>query len=182
LKKLIILLLIVVFGYLSINSIIQNNKRKARMSKFEITSLAFKQGKTIPAKYTCDGINISPPLSWSGIPTNTQSLALVVEDPDVPVGMWDHWVVYNIDPSITNVDEGGASLANFAQGLNTGGEIGYHGICPPDREHRYYFRLYALDSVINGLSNPTKSQLITAMQGHILGEAVLMARYNRYKK
>jgi Raf kinase inhibitor-like YbhB/YbcL family protein len=152
------------------------------MKDFEIRSSAFKPNEIVPKPYTCDGLNISPPLTWSGVPAGTESFALIVDDPDAPMRVWDHWVLYNIPANVTAIDEGGANVAQVGQGLNSSNKTGYYGLCPPDKEHRYFFKLYALDAMFKHLNNPTKQELLEAMHGHVLGEAVLMGRYDRPRR
>jgi Raf kinase inhibitor-like YbhB/YbcL family protein len=155
----------------------------------KIISSAFENEGLIPNRYTCDGENINPPLEFSEISPSAQSLALIMDDPDVPKdlrpdGMFDHWVVFNIKPSMTtikeNVDAKGTGVSPFQTGLNTKGTAAYTGPCPPDKEHRYFFKLYALDTTLN-LNQPTKAELEQAMEGHILDQAVLMGRYDRLR-
>ena len=147
-----------------------------------ITSPAFEHNGSIPSKYTCDGANISPPLVFSDVPEGAKGLALLMDDPDVPKsirpdGMWDHWVVFNIDPATTEIPEGQNPAGTL--GVNTGGNTAYGGPCPPDREHRYFFKLYALDTELTLSTGATKAQVEQAMQGHIIDQAELMGRYNR---
>jgi Raf kinase inhibitor-like YbhB/YbcL family protein len=148
----------------------------------EITSSAFGHEEKIPSKYTCDGDNINPALSFSGIPAEAKGLALIMDDPDVPKhlrpdGMWDHWVVFNIPPNLASLDEGEEPPG--VRGIGTGQNLDYYGPCPPDREHRYYFRLYALDTELDLPEGATKKEVESAMEGHILEQAVLMGRYER---
>ena len=149
----------------------------------KITSEAFEEGGMIPAKYTCDGVDISPPLSWSGIPQETVSLALICDDPDAPMGVWVHWVLFNIPPGVKNLSEGVQSkpvLDNVAvHGKNNFGRYGYGGPCPPNSTHRYYFKVYALDIKIESQPGITKKELLEKMEGHILAEETLMGRYTR---
>ena len=147
----------------------------------KLTSPVFEHEGLIPSKYTCDGENISPPLSIEDVPEGAKSLVLLMDDPDVPKtirpdGMWDHWVVFNIALSILKIDEGLAPAG--VCGVNTGGKNGYQGPCPPDREHRYYFKLYALDCELDLLAGASKSEVQDAMQGHIVKESILMGRYD----
>ena len=149
-----------------------------------LNSPAFQANASIPSLYTCDGSNISPPLNWAGIPAGTQSLALLVDDPDVPValradGMWDHWVLFNIPTSVSGLVENARDVPGAIQGKNTGGKLGYTGPCPPDRQHRYFFKLYALDFVLNLPEGASKAEVEAAMKGHILEEAELMGVYDR---
>jgi Raf kinase inhibitor-like YbhB/YbcL family protein len=153
---------------------------------FQLTSSAFDNEGTIPTTYTCDGRNISPPLSWSGAPDGTQGYALLVEDPDAPHGTFDHWFVYNMPGAETGLREAipaSDRLENGAlQGRNSFGKIGYGGPCPPGGTHRYFFRLFALDTAL--LDIPTeaiKERVVDAMRPHILAEAQLMGRYSRQK-
>lgn len=148
-----------------------------------IISSAFKDGDKLPSKYTCDGEDVNPPFQFIDIPKGTKSLILLMDDPDVPKnikpdGIFDHWVVYNIPPTCTDVAENCVPLGNV--GLNTVGDNTYTGACPPDREHRYFFKLYALDCILTIPENSaTKHAVITAMQGHIISQAELMGKYER---
>jgi Raf kinase inhibitor-like YbhB/YbcL family protein len=149
----------------------------------ELKSSAFQQGASIPTKYTCDGEDISPPLNWSEPPAGTKSFALVSDDPDAPVGTWVHWVTWNIPANARALDENqpkAASLPNGAkQGTTDFRRVGYGGPCPPSGTHRYFFKLYALDTTLTLPSSATKRDLEKAMQGHVLGQAELMAKYRR---
>lgn len=155
----------------------------ATTTKFSLTSTAFKEGETIPKKYTCDGPDISPPLKWESVPVDTKSLALIVEDPDAPMGTWIHWVVYDIPPNVSEFAENVPSektLANgTAQGKNDFRKIGYGGPCPPSGTHRYFFKLYALDTKLNLPPGSTKLDLVKAMQRHVIAEGELMGKYSR---
>ncbi len=142
-----------------------------------VTSSAFNAGASIPKKYTCDGASVSPPLQWSGAPANTQSYALIVEDPDAPSGTFIHWVDYDIPAAQTELAEG-AQVGQ--QGLNGARKPGYTGPCPPSGTHRYIFNLYALDVPKLGVTTPaTRDQVQQAMQGHILAQGQLLGRYAR---
>ncbi|MBI1957501.1 MAG: YbhB/YbcL family Raf kinase inhibitor-like protein [Candidatus Niyogibacteria bacterium] len=149
----------------------------------KIESSAFVPGGSIPAIHTCDGEDRIPPLAFSGIPSDARSLVLIMDDPDVPASvrkecMWDHWVRWNIPPQTLSVAEGEEPPGVI--GKNTGGKPGYMGPCPPDREHRYFFKLYALDTMLDlDPTAATKTDVETAMEGHILDRAELMGRYNR---
>ena len=152
-----------------------------------ITSSSFKHKEEIPARYTCDGPNVSPPLEWFGLPVGTKSLALVVEDPDAPDpdaprSTWVHWVLYDMPPDINILPEG--SIAEklepkIKQGLNDWKHVGYQGPCPPKGKHRYFFKLYALDTLLTLDAGASKKQVVDAMKGHILSQAQLVGKYRR---
>jgi Raf kinase inhibitor-like YbhB/YbcL family protein len=149
-----------------------------------LTSPAFVHEAKIPAKYTCDGDNINPPLKVSGVPAQAKSLVLIMDDPDVPKqlradGIWDHWVVFNIPPHLSAINEGQEPPGTH--GIGTSTNLAYFGPCPPDREHRYFFKLYALDIQLKLPAKATKKQVEKAMSGHILAQAELMGRYERIK-
>lgn len=150
----------------------------------KLTSSAFENGGKIPSKYTCEGENINPPLEISALPSETKSLVLIVDDPDVPEHvrkdrMWVHWVVVDIPPTTRHITED--STPGIA-GKNTGGKLGYQGPCPPDREHRYFFKLYALDTLLKVPQGITKDHVEELMGGHILATAELMGKYEKQKK
>src|SRR5437773_1877807 len=150
----------------------------------QITSTVFEAGQAIPARHTCSGDDVSPPLAWSGVPSQAKSLALVCDDPDAPAGTWVHWVVYGIPPSATAFPEGVAKRDTLAdgtlQGTNDFRRIGYGGPCPPlGKPHRYFFKLYALDSKLNLKPGATTNAVEQAMKGHVLARAELMGRYGR---
>jgi len=151
--------------------------------KFFITSSAFSEGGMIPRKYTCDGPDISPDLSWEGVPEGTKSLALICDDPDAPVGTWVHWVLFNIpagEKSLPAKMVADATLSNGAlHGTNDFRRLGYGGPCPPGGTHRYYFKLYALDTALQLDAGATKAKVEAAMAGHILAKAQLMGKYKR---
>ena len=151
--------------------------------ELKIKSSAFHEGDLIPKKYTCDGADISPPLAWDAVPNSTKSLALISDDPDAPMGTWVHWVIFNIPPSVKELPENippSKTLENGAQqGTNDFGKIGYGGPCPPRGTHRYYFKLYALDTMLASQPGLTKAQLVKAMEGHVLAQGQLMGRYQR---
>jgi Raf kinase inhibitor-like YbhB/YbcL family protein len=150
---------------------------------FEMTSTAFAQGEAIPSKYGCDGDDISPPLEWGDPPEGTRSLALICDDPDAPVGTWVHWVLFNLPAETRALSEAvppDAELADGSRhGQNSWRRLGYGGSCPPSGTHRYFFKLYALDTVFNLASGAGKEQLLQAMEGHILGQAEVMGIYCR---
>ncbi len=154
---------------------------------FKLVSKAFENGSEIPTKYTCQGEDISPPLEWTGVPAGTKSLALIVDDPDAPDPAnpkmtWVHWVLFNIPPDVDHLPEGASDghLPKGAKsGINDWQRTGYGGPCPPIGRHRYFFKLYALDTVFDQLDRPSKPQLLEAMKGHILAEAVLVGTYQK---
>lgn len=146
----------------------------------KISSSAFTDGGSIPSKYTCDGNDTSPPLTFAGVPTAAKSLALIVDDPDAPGGTFDHWIVWNIPADATSVAEGQSPQG--VAGRNGFGKNGYGGPCPPGGEHRYFFKLYALDTMVNLPQSSTKANLQKAMSGHTLAEAQTMGKYKRARK
>lgn len=141
----------------------------------KLSSPAFENENEIPAKYTCDGKGISPPLKIEFIPDGTSSLALIAEDPDAPGGTYDHWIVWNIDPR-SFIDE---KINPGIDGKNSGGKTGYHPPCPPDGSHRYYFHIYALDATLELRPGADRKALEKAMQSHVLSKATLMGYYAR---
>jgi len=154
---------------------------------FVIASPAFAENGSIPAQYTCEGADMSPALSWSGAPRSTRSFALIVDDPDAPDPSaprktWVHWVAYNIPAEAHELspDQARQGLPpGTLQGLNDWRKTGYGGPCPPIGRHRYFHKLYALDTVLPDLGNPTKAQLLNAMTGHVLAEARLVGTYQK---
>jgi len=142
----------------------------------KLASSAFAQGGPIPVTYTCDGSDLSPPLRISGVPASTRSLALIVDDPDAPAGVWVHWVLWNI-PAVTGRVERGTTPAGAKQGRNDWQRTGYRGPCPPSGTHRYYFRLYALSERLNLAGGASRADLDAAMQGKILDSAELVGTY-----
>ena len=149
-----------------------------------ISSSAFNEGDRIPDKYTCEGEDISPPLSWSDPPEGTQSFTLICDDPDAPMGTWDHWLIYNIPADSAGLSESiptDESLTDGSkQGINSWEKTGYGGSCPPPGDpHRYFFKLYALDTMLTFTGDVNKSTLENAMQDHILAEAQLMGTFSR---
>lgn len=151
---------------------------------FHLTSSAFRDGEMIPATYSADGADHSPPLAWSGQPPATVSLALVCDDPDAPRGTWVHWVLFNLPGDTRGLPEhtppDGALPNGAQQGKNDFGKLGYGGPAPPrGKPHRYFFKLYALDASLKLPAGATKDQLLKAMQGHVLAETRLMGQYRR---
>jgi len=151
--------------------------------RMELKSAAFKQGGTIPPKFTCDGEDISPELSWSAGPSGTESFALIADDPDAPMGTWTHWVIWNIPANERALPEkvsAAGQLANGAvQGTSSFKKIGYGGPCPPGGSHRYFFKLFALDKKLSLKPGARKEDLLKEIKGHVLGEAQLMGTYKR---
>lgn len=144
----------------------------------DISSSAFENNQVIPVKYTCDGENINPPLTFRNVPTEAKSLVLVVDDPDAPSGAWTHWLVYNLDPTIIEIKEN--SVPNGAlQGMTSFGRSGYGGPCPPSGTHHYYFKLYALDTQIENTSDIDQKNFLTKIENHILDQAELIGLYSR---
>lgn len=148
-----------------------------------LTSSAFAEGALIPRRHTCDGEDVSPPLTLTGIPDGTQSVALICDDPDAPVGTWVHWVLFNLPADLVELPAeipGDETLNNGAiHGKNDFGRLGYGGPCPPGGTHRYFFKVYALDTKVSLESGATKDMLLKAMEGHILAEGQLMGKYRR---
>lgn len=161
----------------------KDKKKEVKTMKLTVESTAFSQDGTIPSVYTCDGKNVSPPLTWSKGPSGTKSYALISDDPDAPAGTWVHWVVYNIPANVTAFPENlpkTETLDNGAlQGRNDFRRNYYGGPCPPGGTHRYYFKVYALDTMINAGPGLTKKQLLKAMDDHILAQGELMGKYSR---
>jgi Raf kinase inhibitor-like YbhB/YbcL family protein len=149
----------------------------------ELSSAAFGPGKPIPVKYSCDGADISPPLQWTEPPEGTQSFALIADDPDAPVGTWVHWVLYNLPANTRSLPEAvppdAVLSADGRHGENGWKRLGYGGPCPPSGTHRYFFRLYALDSALDLDPGADAGQVRQAMEGHILAEGELMGTYSR---
>lgn len=153
-------------------------KEVSNMEKLTVTSTAFAEGGAIAAKYTCDGVNVNPPLAIGATPAGTRSLALIMDDPDAPVGIWVHWVAWNIPAPVREIPENGIP-AGAQQGLNDWQRNDYGGPCPPSGTHRYYFKIYALDTTLALAPSTTKVDLERAMQGHVLAVGQLMGTYKR---
>lgn len=156
----------------------------SKQTNMEIRSASFQNESDIPPQFSCDGANKSPGLNWSGQPEGTKSFVLIMDDPDIPafvkqkmgIEVFDHWVLYNIPASAHGIAEG---QSEGVQGKNSSGGLGYTGPCPPDREHRYFFRLYALDAELALPAGASRQNVDQAMRGHIMAEAGLMGRYAR---
>ncbi|MEW6331093.1 MAG: YbhB/YbcL family Raf kinase inhibitor-like protein [Pseudomonadota bacterium] len=152
-----------------------------------LTSTAFRHQGEIPSRYTCDGDDVSPPLAWSGVPAGAKSLVLIVDDPDAPDPKapkmtWVHWLLYNIPPTATGLPEHVAPKhlpPGTLEGVNDWKRTGYGGPCPPIGRHRYFHKLYALDTLLPDMKHPTKSKVESAMKGHILSQAEIVGTYER---
>lgn len=182
--KVFCILTITIFYLFCLGGIQAKQMRKeGHPLNLEVTSLAFMKGGNIPAKYTCDGEGVSPPIEWSKPPDETKSTILISDDPDAPGGDWVHWVLYGLSPDTLVLPEGVPAekvvLGGAKQGINGFNNIGYGGPCPPGGTHRYYFKVYALDTKINLAAGATKQQLVDAIRGHIVAEGQLMGRYCR---
>lgn len=151
-------------------------KEVRKMTTLTITSTAFAPNGAIPAKYTCDGGDMNPPLAIAGVPAGTKSLALIMDDPDAPAGTWVHWVLWNIPPETREIGERSVP-AGAVQGLNSWSRSGYGGPCPPSGTHRYFFKVYALDAMLSLKPSSTKADLEKAMAGHILSKGELVGAY-----
>jgi len=151
--------------------------------RIEIKSRVFENEGMIPRKYTCDGDDISPPLSWHSVPEETKSIAVICDDPDAPMGTWVHWVVYDIPPETRELKENVTPEREMdiggIQGMNDFKKVGYGGPCPPGGTHRYFFKIFALDSCLELGPGATKDQLLIAMEGHILAKGELIGKYSR---
>jgi Raf kinase inhibitor-like YbhB/YbcL family protein len=162
---------------------VHSKMKGGKSMEIKITSSAFEEGGMIPKRYTCDGEDVSPPLAWTAVPHGTKSLALICDDPDAPMGTWVHWVLFNI-PADTgqfpaNLPTDKVLESGARHGVNDFRKSGYGGPCPPSGTHRYYFKLYALDTQLDLGPGATKAQLMDAMEGHILAQGQLMGRYKR---
>ncbi len=145
----------------------------------QIVSSVFANNQSIPAKYTCDGADVIPPLKISGISQEAKNLVLIVDDPDAPAGIWDHWVKFDIPVSGSEFDVTEAVEPSGVSGVGSSGKLNYQGPCPPDKEHRYFFKAYTLDSLLGLNEGASKAEVENAMQGHILQQAELVGLYNR---
>ena len=148
------------------------------MSEFMLSSTAFQNNGSIPSKYTCDGSDINPPLVIENVPAGAKSLALIVDDPDAPMGTWVHWLVWNISPHTTGIKENDVPKGALS-GLNDFKKQSYGGPCPPSGTHRYFFKLYALDSILSLSSGAKKADLEKAMKGHIISQSQIIGLYKR---
>ena len=159
----------------------QKNHIGLYSKNMKINSLAFNNGKSIPSQYTCDGEGVNPELVFSDVPTGAKSLALIMDDPDSPTGIWTHWLLWNISPNIKEISEGKVPRG-AVQGETTFGASHYGGPCPGKGNHRYFFKLYALDTMLNIPAGTVKDKFIEIMKGHIIAEAEMYGWYERKKQ
>ena len=172
------------FGLVAASCANDTQAEKEPPLNIQITSTAFADGQPIPVKYTCSGSNVSPPLQWGSAPAGTKSFALIAEDPDAPVGTWVHWVLYDLPPGMMSLAENlppSPELPDGSkQGVNDFRQPGYGGPCPPPgKPHRYFFKIYALDTTLHLKSGATKQELLKAMDGHVLAQGQLIGTYQR---
>ena len=156
----------------------QSEEVEVAINLLTLTSAAFGEGESIPEKYTCDGEDVSPPLTWQDVSADVGAYALIMDDPDAPRGTWVHWVIYDLAPDLTQLPEGVASNVG-TQGSNSWDRMGYGGPCPPSGTHRYFFKLYALDAPVGLEAGADKETLLSAIEGHVLAEGQLMGTYAR---
>ena len=181
-----VLLFCAALFYASAAYVLAQGKEVSTMS-FKLTSTVFAHDGEIPSKYTCEGQDISPPLAWSGVPPEAKSLALILDDPDAPDPAtpkmtWAHWVLYNIPANASSLPEAAQQLpAGTRSGLNDWKRTGYGGPCPPIGRHRYFHKLYALDTVLPDLGKPTKAALEAQMKGHVIAHTELVGTYQKRK-
>jgi Raf kinase inhibitor-like YbhB/YbcL family protein len=183
-KKITLLLIAVGIMGGSVCAKNENTKKGAKkMTTITVTSQAFKHMQPIPQQYTCDGADISPPLSWSGVPPAAKSIALICDDPDAPAGTWVHWVVYDLPPAtdslLENVPKTDTLAGGGKQGKTDFNRVGWNGPCPPGGTHRYFLKIYALDIMLNLPAGKTKPTVEKAMKGHILAQGELVGTYTR---
>ena len=157
--------------------IIEPTEIVGEVVKMKLTSPAFENKQEIPSEYTCDGSDTSPELNIADVPENAKSLVLICDDPDAPVGIWDHWVVFNIPTDTTKIAKG--TEPSGVAGKNSWGKTGYGGPCPPSGTHRYFFKLYALDTTLDLKEGSDKKDIESAMKGHVIAQAELMGTYSR---
>ena len=180
-KNFTILLIVIVIGvvaYLAQDRQILYTLGVVKKTGMKIESFAFKNGGEIPSRFTCDGENINPELVFKGVPKNAKSLALIVDDPNAPMGVWGHWVVWNINPKITEINQNSVPIGAVV-GENSANKNEYQGPCPPNGLHHYFFRLYALDTVFFLDPNTKALDLIKIMEGHILDKTEIVGKYER---
>ncbi len=169
---------LVLFAVAVFAAVSSHGREAGKPAAFAVTSPAFAHNGNIPAKYTCDGDDINPRLIMENVPPGARSLALVVDDPDAPAGTWVHWVLWNVDPGTKEIVENTVP-AGAVQGRNDWQRNSYGGPCPPSGAHRYFFRLYALDAMLNLGRNATREELQKAMKGHVIAHTELVGLYRR---
>lgn len=171
-QRFLLVLVLTLFAAVSLQA------KEVKMSQMKLTSSAFSHSGRIPATYSCDGSDTSPPLAIEGVPREAKSLALIMDDPDAPAGTWVHWVLWNMEPTTSKIAQG--TVPHGAQqGVNSWQRKSYGGPCPPSGQHRYYFRLYALSELLSLPSNSTRHDLDRAMKGKVLAQAELLGLYGR---
>ncbi|CAD7775828.1 Phosphatidylethanolamine-binding protein [Candidatus Methanoperedenaceae archaeon GB50] len=180
----VVVFLLVSCGCVGMESDHARDREGDMMNEISVSSDAFEDDGMIPAEYTCDGENVSPQISWTGIPAGSKSIVLIVDDPDAPGGTFTHWVVYNIPPDVVELPRGverqGALPSGCVRGVTDFGSIGYGGPCPPPgKPHRYHFKVYALDEKLSLGGGSTKDEVEAAMEGHVLAMGELVGRYGR---
>ena len=179
----IIFLSVIIFNF---NYIFAIKNKKGFAMDFKLRSLMFEDGGLIPKEFTCEGDNISPPLLWTGQPEKTKTYAIICQDPDSPVGIWVHWIIFNIPSSLTRLPSGIPLIEKMSdgtmQGKNDFKKLGYGGPCPPSGTHRYFFSMFALDTKLYLPKDATKKDLVNGMQGHVLAQAQLIGKYQRTGK
>ncbi|MFO8062854.1 MAG: YbhB/YbcL family Raf kinase inhibitor-like protein [bacterium] len=182
-KRIFSIVVLICFMAISCNNEEINIDKEENVKDITVTSTAFEHNGDIPKKYTCQGEEISPPVKWSGIPEGTKSIALISDDPDAPMGTWVHWVIFNIPPEKggleENIPKNDIINGGIKQGKNSGKETGYQGPCPPSGKHRYFFKVYALDNMLDIDSGISKQELLNAMEEHILGYGELIGLYEK---
>ncbi len=180
-QKLNVFILVIGLQFLFSSTVALGDKSPAQENtSMKLDSPVFHNNGFIPPQFTADGKDESPPLTWKNVPENTQSLALICDDPDAPSGLWVHWILYNIPPTLDHIDEGGQNLtSDILFGKNSWGKLAYTGPNPPNEAHHYHFTLYALDTVLTLKAGATKDQLTKAIKGHINEEVTLTGLYER---
>lgn len=186
-KNILVVYFVVYFLLTILSAIVYGEKKEYKKARegevMRLTSKAFQNEGIIPSLYTCDGGDFSPPLEWTDVPPDVKSFALICDDPDAPMGTWVHWVIFNIPAEARSLEEKipkSEVLKNeICQGINDFRKIGYGGPCPPSGVHRYFFKLYALDTILKPEKNVTKDKLLKMIKGHILADAQLIGKYTR---
>ncbi|MDH4359082.1 MAG: YbhB/YbcL family Raf kinase inhibitor-like protein [Candidatus Berkelbacteria bacterium] len=179
-KAIIVIIVLILISIIAYFIIAKTSKKEVAVTEttMEITSSAFQEGGAIPAKYSCKGENISPDLKIEGIPAEAKSLALIIDDPDAPAGLWTHFLLANIDPSTSTISEDSIPEGAII-GANSSGEAKYDGPCPPSGTHRYYFKIFALDRTLELKSGFSRRELEEAMERHILAQGQLIGKFSK---